>query len=104
SDQIPVECLPCRCVQRQEPALLELRLTNDEPVRGHVIQIQCQGFGDPPKTRAIRFRRWMHLVTLSPSGARRTSIVWMRSHDCFAPRRESPAEYAWRRCAAARVD
>jgi hypothetical protein len=34
-------------VQRQEPALLELRLSDDEPIRGHVVHLQCQCFSDP---------------------------------------------------------
>ena len=46
-DQISIEGLPCRRVQRQEPALLELGLSDDEPVHGLVVELQCQCLRDP---------------------------------------------------------
>src|SRR5262245_61018391 len=51
SYEIPVECLSSRRVQRQEATLLELGLANDEPVRGHVVELQPQRFRDPHSGR-----------------------------------------------------
>ena len=56
-DQISIEGLPRRRVQRQEPALLELGLSDDEPVRGHIVELQRQCFRDPHAGRSEQAER-----------------------------------------------
>lgn len=46
-DQISVERQPSCCVKWQQPALLELGLSDDEPISSYIVDPQRQSFRDP---------------------------------------------------------